>query len=191
MLEQIIAFDKELFLFFNSLHSPFWDSVMFAISGKYLWIPLYLGIIFFYFKKNGKKAYWILLFTILAVSLADLISVHAFKNVFERLRPCHEPTLQGLVYVVNGKCGGQFGFVSSHAANMFAVAVFTLNIFRNKFFTAFILCWALVVSYSRIYLGVHYPVDVVCGALLGSAVAMALISAKKLWQTENELQAKT
>jgi len=150
-----------------------------------------MGIIYFYFKKNGKKAYWILLFTILAVSLADLISVHAFKNVFERLRPCHEPTLQGLVYVVNGKCGGQFGFVSSHAANMFAVAVFTLNIFRNKFFTAFILCWALVVSYSRIYLGVHYPADVVCGALLGSAVSMALISAKKLWQTENELPAKT
>lgn len=110
---------------------------------------------------------WFLIAIAIVVALTDQLSVHLFKNVFERLRPCHNPDLNGLVHLVNSKCGGKFGFVSSHAANTFGVAMFIHYIFRVRWFTLSILLWATIVSYSRIYLGVHYPGDVVFGALLG------------------------
>ncbi|MFO7755913.1 MAG: phosphatase PAP2 family protein, partial [Bacteroidales bacterium] len=112
---------------------------------------------------------------ILTVTASDQLSVHAFKEVFQRLRPCHEPELSGLVHTVNNKCGGLYGFVSSHAANSFAVAVLSLGLLRKKWFTAGILFWAALVSYSRVYLGVHYPGDIIGGALLGTLIAYAFL----------------
>lgn len=167
MIENI---DRQLFLLINSLNSPFWDQVMHAISGKLVWAPLYLVILAVMGIKYRRKFIIILLFIILAVALADQSSVHLFKNVFQRLRPCHDPELQGLVHLVNGECGGLYGFVSSHAANSFNVAVLSLMFIKNRWYSAGILLWASLVGYSRIYLGVHFPGDVVCGALLGSMV---------------------
>jgi undecaprenyl-diphosphatase len=106
-------------------------------------------------------------------AITDLASVHLFKNVFLRLRPCHEPALSGLVHLVNNRCGGSYGFVSSHAANTFGLAIMVLLLFKklNPWIGYGMVIWAAMVSYSRIYLGVHYPGDILGGALLGSFAA--------------------
>ncbi len=167
MLERL---DQHLFLLLNSCYSPFWDRVMVTFSGIVIWIPLYLAILIAIGVKYRRKFIIILLFIILAATLADQISVHLFKNVFHRLRPCHEPFLEGLVRLPNGRCGGLYGFVSSHATNSFNVALLSLLFIRKRWFTILIILWALTVSYSRIYLGVHYPGDVICGAMLGALI---------------------
>ena len=167
MLERL---DQQLFLFLNSLNSPFWDQVMHAISSIVIWIPLYLAILIYLGFRYKRRFIIILLFLILAITLSDQISVQLFKNLFQRLRPCHEPALNGLVHLVNSECGGLYGFVSSHAANSFNVALVSLLFIRRRWFTIFILSWASVVGYSRIYLGVHYPGDVLCGAILGAMI---------------------
>jgi undecaprenyl-diphosphatase len=141
MLEQI---DQQLFLFLNSINSPFWDSVMHAISGRIIWVPLYLSILIFLGIKYKRKFLIILLFIILAATLSDQISV-LIKNLVQRLRPCNEPLLSGLVHLVNGECGGQYSFVSSHATNSFDVALLSLLFIRKRWFTISIIFWAAVV----------------------------------------------
>ncbi len=172
MLERL---DQQLFLFLNSIHSPFWDQVMHAISGKIIWAPLYLAILIFLGIKFKRKFLVILLFIILAVTLADQTSV-IIKNIVQRLRPCHEPSLEGLVHLINGECGGKFSFVSSHATNAFNVALISLLFIRKRWYTISIITWALIVGYSRIYLGVHYPGDVICGSILGALIGWSMYS---------------
>jgi undecaprenyl-diphosphatase len=171
MIERL---DQHLLLFLNSLNSPFWDQVMYAISGKLIWAPLYLAILIFLGIKFRRKFLVILFFIIIGITLADQISVNLFKNVFQRLRPCHDPALEGLVHLVKGECGGLYGFVSSHATNSFYVALFSLLFIRKRWFTVSIVLWASVVGYSRIYLGVHYPGDVICGSMLGALIGWGI-----------------
>jgi undecaprenyl-diphosphatase len=147
---------------------------MLFIIGKIEWLPLYLFLIFLVFYRFRRKGWIIIALTLVVFALTDLTSVHLFKNVFERLRPCHNPALDGLVHLVNGRCGGKYGFISSHAANTFGLAVFMSLVFRNKWLVISILVWATVVSYSRIYLGVHYPFDVICGAIWGSLISFGI-----------------
>ncbi len=168
--------DQQLFIFLNSLNSPFCDQMMHAVSGKLIWAPLYLAILVFLGIKYKRKFLIILLFIILAITLSDQISAHLVKNLVHRLRPCHEPSLQGLVHLVNGECGGNFGFVSSHASNSFNVALLSLLLIRKRWFTITIIIWAAVIGYSRIYLGVHYPGDVICGSLLGAFIGWGVYS---------------
>ena len=163
MLERL---DQNLLLFLNSHNSPFWDQVMYIISGTVIWIPLYLAILVALGIKYKRKFLVLVLMIIIAITLSDQGSVF-FKNSVHRLRPCHEPALEGLVHLVKGRCGGSFGFVSSHASNAFTAAIFSLLLIRKKWFTYSMILWALVVGYSRIYLGAHYPGDVICGSLLG------------------------
>ena len=170
MLEHL---DQQLFLFLNSLNSPFWDRVMFIISTVIVWVPLYLAILIFLGFRFKRKFLVILVFVIIAVTLTDQIAL-LIKNAVDRLRPCHEPALSGLVHLVNDRCGGMYGFVSSHAANSFNVALFSLNFIKKRWFTISIIIWAFVVGYSRIYLGVHYPGDVLCGSLLGAFVGWSM-----------------
>jgi undecaprenyl-diphosphatase len=168
-------FDQQLFLFFNSFNSPFWDKVMFAVSSIIIWVPLYITILIYLGITYKRKFFIILLFIILAVTLTDQ-SALLIKNLTQRLRPCHEPELAGLVHIVNNKCGGQFSFVSGHAANAFNVALISLLFIRKRWYSISIVIWALVVGYSRIYLGVHYPGDFLCGSLLGAFIGWSIYS---------------
>jgi undecaprenyl-diphosphatase len=150
---------------------------MLWVSGKTTWWPFYLALLVYLGWKQRWQLLAIIVFIVLAITLADQGSVHLFKEVFERLRPCHEPDLQGLVHIVNNKCGGSYGFVSSHAANVFAIAMLLSHILRKPWFTITMMFWAALVAYSRIYLGVHYPGDVVVGAMFGLLIGYLLFKA--------------
>jgi undecaprenyl-diphosphatase len=170
-------FDVNLFHLVNEAHSPVADEVMWWLSQKLVWIPLYALMAFLVYRSFGwKGAIAVVLAAGCCVVITDQVSVHAFKNVFERLRPCHNLDYGRVVHTVNDHCGGQYGFISSHAANVFGIAVFVGRMVRHKYKSVMIglVIWAALVSYSRVYLGVHYPADVVGGALLGITVGFSL-----------------
>ena len=149
--------DVNLFLFINSLHNNFFDFVMVYASAKLFWIPLYLVLLYLLIKEYRQKTWLILGFVVLLILLSDQLSIHAFKNVFMRLRPCHNEDLQLLIHTVTS-CGGQYGFVSSHAANSFALAFFMgalLSKFRWIFWLLY--SWAFLIIYSRVYLAHQDP----------------------------------
>jgi len=154
------------------MNSPFFDVVFYWVTSKVFWIPFYLYLIFLLAKKWGWKTLIIGLFLGLLFFLGDRISVVVFKEGFERLRPCHNPEISSLVHIVQNHCGGQFGFVSSHATNSFSLAIFSGLLFKRfyKYFPIWIILWAALVSYSRIYVGVHYPADIIGGAILGGII---------------------
>ncbi len=168
MLENLKRLDQEWFLAINGYHSPFWDPFMVAISDRKFWLPFYLILAAYLIYRHRRQS--VLMFLAVAFSLiaADGISSRFIKPYFARLRPCHDATLSETINIVAG-CGGKFGFLSSHAANTFAIAMlFALMLpARYRYFKIFVFIWAATISYSRIYLGVHFPGDVLGGALLG------------------------
>lgn len=167
MIEQFLNWDQSFFLFLNSFHNNLFDSFFSIVTQTNVWIPLYIAFIFIIIKTKKQEAAWILLGMIITIVLADQISSSLLKELVGRLRPSHEPTLSGLVHLVDGYKGGQFGFVSSHAANSFAFALFSSLVFKNRIYALIIFLWAIVNAYSRIYLGVHYPGDIIGGMIVG------------------------
>ncbi|WP_312075889.1 phosphatase PAP2 family protein [Chryseobacterium sp.] len=185
-MEEIILEDKEVFLYLNTLGSKPFDQFWMLISETFIWIPLYAIFCYLLFKNFKLKSFiFILIFVALGVTVSDQLA-NIFKHGFERLRPCHDPSLQGLMRVV--KCGGQHGFYSGHASNTFFLATYLSVLFKNKikWFPYFVFFWAATISYSRIYLGVHFPGDILVGAFAGSLIGFIFsLLAKKVIAKQN------
>jgi len=191
ILQTLKDIDITLLMSINGANNSFFDAVMYTISNKFIWIPLYLLLLWLSWKLYGKQALWVIVAIILSVVLADLVSVHLFKNVFQRYRPCHNIDLQGLLHLVNDKCGGKFGFISSHACNTAAVATSAIIFFgkKHKWLIVVMALYALLNSYSRVYLGVHFPSDVlagmIVGILLGMGISIIVIRVKRYFVKNN------
>jgi undecaprenyl-diphosphatase len=172
LLEKIIEIDKTLFFWLNKHHNWFFDELMSWVSFPKTWIPFYLILLFLIFKNfQFKNSLFIIITLVVSVGLSDFIASGILKPFFERLRPCHDPFFSGKINNIVG-CGGKFGFVSSHASTSFALAVGLTRIYSNKIYFKYILFfWAFIVAYSRVYLGVHYPLDIFFGALLGGLIS--------------------
>lgn len=166
--------DARLLLIVNGAHSPFFDSVMWCISGRWIWVPFYAVLAYLLFRRMSWKRASICLVTIgLIILAADQTCATLIRPEIGRLRPANlNNPLSSFVHVVNGYRGGRYGFPSCHAANTFALAVFMSLVIRHKCFTVMMFSWAFIVSYSRMYLGVHYFGDLFCGATIGSLFAV-------------------
>ncbi len=175
-MEALGTLDERFFLFLNGLHADWMDKVMIAVTQMWVWLPLYLLMVYWTVKQYGKRCWWIFIALGIVVLCSDQLSAHVFKPLFQRLRPCYNVDFQDLIYLPKGLAGGKYGFVSSHAANTFAIAAFmTAALRNNRPWTGIVLyLWAFISSYSRIYLGFHYPGDILCGAVLGILIGLIL-----------------
>lgn len=176
--------DKQLMLALNFDGGMAVDNFWYGVSSRFVWVPLgaTLLAILAYYKKSLLIPVIFVIGLAITVTLADQIASSFLKPYFARLRPSRNEEICSLLHFVNGKRGGQYGFVSSHAANAFGVLAFLAPTFRHKATVAALAVWAIIVSYSRIYLGVHYPGDIFCGALLGFTVGLGVhIAMKKLY----------
>ncbi len=182
MIESITALDTDLFLFLNGFHNELFDTIMYWVSHKFFWVPFYLFLVYLLYRHFGLKKTAVLTGLILVTfALTNTLSVEAFKNIFERPRPCHNELIKSQVHILHDHCGGKWGFVSSHASNVFGLAtlIFLFLGKRIKRIGFWIFLWAAVVSYSRIYLGVHYPLDLICGGFLGISIAIIIYGLAK------------
>lgn len=169
MLDKINRIDTELFIIINSKHNAFWDTIMLLASDKFFWFPFYLVIIIILIKTYKKKSIIILLSIAFLVLLCDQTASKIIKPLVKRLRPSHNPELENIIHLSKTGAGGMYGFVSSHAANTIGLVTFLVILLPNRFnnLKTVLIFWAILVSYSRIYNGVHYPLDIIGGGLIG------------------------
>ncbi|MBP3407910.1 MAG: phosphatase PAP2 family protein [Bacteroidaceae bacterium] len=168
-LSTLIDIDKYLLLSLNGSDSLFWDGVMKVYTSMAIWIPLALMLAYVLIKNNSLKDFLILLlFIALVVTITDTISSTICKPFFERWRPTRDPLLMYIVDVVGETRGKDYGFTSSHASNSFGIAVFILLLIKNRALSISLILWASMNAFTRIYLGVHYPGDIIAGTLIGT-----------------------
>lgn len=179
MLETLLEYDKELFLFLNGLGSEPWDGFWMAYTNKAYWTPFYAVLLYLMYRNFNRKTFVIIVLLVpLMVLFTDQIT-NLFKDGFERYRPCREESFEGIMRMVKDYCG-RYGFFSGHASNSMAVAVFaglTLKPFYN-YLVFFLLFWSALMAYSRIYIGVHYPLDIICGMIFGAMSGFAFYKLK-------------
>ena len=157
ILQSVIDLDTQVFLTVNSMHNSYWDTFMWLFSDKYVWIPLYVSLAFLIFKNYDPKVFLYCLLTVLVIIVfTDGVSSHILR-----------PYIADVVHIVDGHRGGKFSFPSSHSANSWGLVFFIIYFFRQRLLTLFLVLWALVVCYSRLYLGVHYPGDLFVGMIVG------------------------
>lgn len=181
----LLDYDKELLLWINGHSHEVLDAAMFAISGRPFWLPVILALLVFIFYKKSHREGLIFVLCFLACALVcDQLSSGIAKPLFERLRPTHDESLKGLIRTVYGYRGGLYGFFSGHAANFFTGATLLSLVVRHRPHTLLLLAIATLVSYSRIYLGVHYPSDILVGAITGVLVAWLIYSTMYRWLRE-------
>lgn len=180
MIEEILKLDSQLFLFLNNLGSPAFDNFWIYLSYKESNILFYLALLIFYFFSESKKiklseVFYSLFFIAIMIAIADQ-TANLFKDSFQRLRPCYNESLISFVRLVNESCGGKYGFFSAHASNSFSLAVFFGLLFKNKFrFIIYMtLFYASLISFSRIYLGVHFPLDIFFGGVYGIITGLVI-----------------
>lgn len=169
MLDRIKQIDTELLIFLNNLGNKSWDPLWVSITDKFTFLPLFILIIFFLFKKNGTKGLLVILLFISVLILFTDQFTNVVKDFTQRLRPCRLDELQGLLRDIDIRCG-KYGFFSAHAANSISVTIFIINCVDEsvkKFLKPVLILWVMIFSYSRIYLGVHYPLDTVIGLSFG------------------------
>lgn len=166
-MNDLIFFDKELTLWLNSFYNDYFDIFFHLYTSTLTWIPLYVVLAWVIFSRQGANGIGTVFFIALLITAADQTASSIIKPLVERYRPSHDSVLQYMVHLVNGYSGGRFGFASSHAANTFALATFLSLVIRNRFMSWTLFIWAAINCYSRIYCGVHFVGDIVCGALIG------------------------
>ena len=179
-IDTLIEKDQEFFLLLNGMHSSFMDPIMWWVSDMLIWVPFYALLLFLLLRQESKKfttfdwktVAFVVVAIALTITIADQIASGFCKPFFARFRPSHEPALEGLVHLLkntNGDFykGGKYGFVSSHSANSFALAMFLFQLFKPGKYAWMLFVWAFVVAYSRIYLGVHYLGDILGGGFIG------------------------
>ena len=201
MLEKLIHIDTEILLAINGWHAPWADTLMWIISAKATWIPLYLllvGLLVWKYRQPSMNAAkWLkkvpacvlmILMIALAVGTADFIASGILKDLVARPRPTRVPELESVLHLVNGYKSGQYGFVSSHAANTMACALLFSLIWRKKIATVGLMLWVAANCYSRMYLGVHYPLDILGGLMVGTLVALAAYILLWKWGVIKNLQ---
>jgi undecaprenyl-diphosphatase len=186
MMELIRSIDYSVFSFINGLNNSALDFIMWYASQRWLWIPFYLYLAWFLYGKYPQQFIGLLVCVAILITLSDQVASSVIKPAVMRLRPCHNQLIAEQMHLVNGYCGGKFGFVSSHASNSFALATFLCLLFGKKYkgLQWILILWACLVSYSRIYLGVHYPTDIAGGAILGILLAMFIYYIYKFFRSK-------
>jgi len=164
-MDELKQIDQSLLLFLNSFHNDFWDKAVTLFTSIEIWIPFYALIIYVIIKTYKKNSVYILIGIVLAIVVSDQFS-GLIKNTVQRWRPTQDPLLGSLVHNVYNR-GGAYGFFSAHAANSFTMAIITARLFKNQIYTILIFTWAVLVSYTRIYIGLHYPGDILTGWIWG------------------------
>ena len=175
MLEYFTSIDKAILLEIHRWHTPFWDDFFYIFSGQKVWLITALAIVYAIIRSYRKESWVVFLAIAVLITLSDQLSSGLIKPLVERLRPTHEPSLEGLLCIVHDCREGGYSFVSSHAANSLAFATFSILLFKNRLYGWMIASWSILTGFSRMYLGVHYPFDVVCGTILGISVGLSLI----------------
>jgi len=174
MLDKIIQFDQDFFLAINQgLSNPVFDWLLPILRNPYTWSPLYLFLIIFFIKHYGKVGVLIVACTLATFGISDATSSHLIKKTVKRVRPCNDVVFKNEVNL-RARCGSGYSFTSSHATNHFAMAFFWIVLFRRKWRHTLWLCilWAASIAFSQIYVGVHYPLDILCGAILGMLIGL-------------------
>lgn len=170
ILQSLINIDTNSTLYSNEMHNSFADTFMYVFSSKLIWVPMYASIIYLLLKNfNWRITIYCIIAAILTIAFADQMCAHVIRPMVCRLRPANlNNPLHKFIHIVYGYRGGKYSFPSCHSANSFAFAFYVFLVFKKRWLTIFVMTWATINSYSRIYLGVHYVGDIIAGAIIGT-----------------------